>query len=84
MVGNAVAQSDSQSTVTMMLSPLYRQEEIARFVYTDGTVGRFGDFPELTRAVQKRDLATVSFLCERLFHLNSATKSRRNPIPIAA
>ncbi len=80
----AARQSDFQSTVTMMISPLYRQEEIARFVSTDGIVGRLGDFPELTQAVRTNDLEKISILCEELFHSNSTTQSRQNPIPIAA
>jgi len=66
-MGNAARQSDSQGTVTMMFSPLYRQAEIARFAYSDNIVGRLGEFPELTQAVREGDLETVRFLCEQLF-----------------
>ncbi len=80
----AARQSDFQSTVTMMISPLYRPEEIARFAYTDGIVGRLGDFPELTQAVRSNDLEKVSILCEGLFRVNSTKQPSHNPIPIAA
>ena len=63
--------SDFQNTVTM-ISPLYRPEEIARFLHTDGVVGRLSDFPELTQAGRDRDLKAISTLCEQLLH--SATK----------
>ena len=42
-----------------------------KLVYTDKIVGRLGEFRELTKAVRDGDLATVSFLCEQLFQLNS-------------
>jgi hypothetical protein len=64
MASSAIEQSEFQGTVMMVVSPLYRDHETARFAYTDNIVGRSGDFPELTKAVRAGDLATVSNLCD--------------------
>jgi hypothetical protein len=56
----------------------------ACFVHSDNVVGVLGDFPELTKAVRKRDEAAVSILCAQLFDLNSAAKLRPRPTPIAS
>ena len=58
--------------------------ESDRFVHGDKIVGRFGEFPELTKAVREGDVAAVSILCAQLFDLNSAAKLRPRPTPIAA
>ena len=58
--------------------------ENARFVHSDNIVGVLGEFPALTKAVREGDLATVSFLCEQLFDLNSDVNIRPQPTPIAS
>lgn len=68
----------------MMLSPLYQEAKIARFIHTDNIVGRLGEFPALTKAVREGDLETVSVLCEQLFRLNSDINIRPQTTPIAA
>lgn len=89
MVSNGISHnnsthSDFQDTDPFLTIRTARKDEIARFVYTDKIVGRLGEFPELTRAVREGDLATVSFLCEQLFHLNSGINIRPKPTAIAA
>jgi hypothetical protein len=76
--------ADFQETNPFLTLPTARVGEIARFVHTDNIVGRLGGFPELTKAVREGDVATISFLCEQLFQLNSDINIRPKPIAIAA
>lgn len=76
MIAGAARQSDFQTTVTLVPSPLYRREEVARFLSTDGIVARLGDFPELTQAVRDQDLDKTGALCAQSFFSNFTPNSK--------
>lgn len=62
----------------------YGEQDNTRFVHSDNVVGVMGEFPELTKAVRERDLATITALCAQLFDLNSAAQLRPFPTSIAS
>lgn len=72
------------NSVTIDLTDICWVDGTSRFIHTDGIAGRFGDFPELTKAVRAGDLETLRFLCEQLFRLNSHTNKRPGPSSVAA
>jgi hypothetical protein len=72
--------SEFQETNPFLTMPTARVGQVARFVHTDKSVGRLGDFPELTQAVREGDVPTITVLCAELFGLNS----RQNHAGIAA
>jgi hypothetical protein len=75
----------SQDEITLLIAKRDQgKAQNARFVHTDNIVGMLGEFPELTKAVRERDVATVSILCSQLLDSNSVAKvrppqARRNP-----
>jgi len=81
---NNPTRSEFQETNPFLTLPTARVGEVARFVYTDKIVGRFGEFPELTQAVREGDVATVSILCGQLFRLNAGMSIRPKPTAMAA
>ncbi|HLM98020.1 MAG TPA: hypothetical protein VK335_01975 [Bryobacteraceae bacterium] len=76
---NSPPRSDFQDTNPFLTLPTARVGEVARFVHTDKTVGRLGEFLELTNAVREGDVQKVSILCSQLFVLSSMPAFRSMP-----